>query len=144
MKSCSVQMIDLDLFFLYLKGRCHGNQIILPWWRRTNTTCRSPGGSTEHLVQCWWRQIMRSVLSAKLYTEKTTWLIRQALFDAANSISLAMLIRSSTVVIKWENLVSTSFRQFKMGIFVSCRHTVASHFHSSFIEIRPSQPHFHR
>jgi len=26
MKAFLVQMIDLDLFFRYLKGRCHGNQ----------------------------------------------------------------------------------------------------------------------
>jgi len=27
MKAFWVQMIDLDLFFRYLKGRCHGNQL---------------------------------------------------------------------------------------------------------------------
>ena len=30
MKSLYVQMMDLYLIFLFVKGRCHGNQIILP------------------------------------------------------------------------------------------------------------------
>jgi len=28
MKAFWVQMIDVDLFFWYLKGRCHGNQYV--------------------------------------------------------------------------------------------------------------------
>ena len=32
-------MMDLYLIFQFVKGRFHGNHIILPLWRQTDTTC---------------------------------------------------------------------------------------------------------
>ena len=37
MKALYVQMMDLYLIFQFVKGRCHGNQIMLPQWRQTDT-----------------------------------------------------------------------------------------------------------
>ena len=34
-----VAMIDLYLFFQFIKGGCHGDQTILPKWWQTDTTC---------------------------------------------------------------------------------------------------------
>jgi len=39
MKALYVQIMDLYLIFQFIKGRCHNNQIMLPWWRQTDTTC---------------------------------------------------------------------------------------------------------
>jgi len=39
MKALYLQMMDLYLIFQFVKGRCHGNQIMMPQWRQTDTTC---------------------------------------------------------------------------------------------------------
>jgi len=39
MKALYVQMMDLYIIFQFVKRRCHGNQIMLPQWRQTDTTC---------------------------------------------------------------------------------------------------------
>jgi len=39
MKALYLQMMDLYLIFQFDKGRCHGNQIMLPQWRQIDTMC---------------------------------------------------------------------------------------------------------
>jgi len=39
MKALHVQMMDLYLIFQFVKGRCYCNQLMLPWWRQTDTMC---------------------------------------------------------------------------------------------------------
>ena len=39
MEGIWVNFLDQVHFFQFLKGRCHGNQIILPKWRQIDTTC---------------------------------------------------------------------------------------------------------
>jgi len=39
MKALYLQMTDLYIIFQFVKGRCHGKQIMLPQWRQTDTTC---------------------------------------------------------------------------------------------------------
>jgi len=39
MKALYVQMMDLYLIFQFVKGRCYGNEIMLPSCRQTDTTC---------------------------------------------------------------------------------------------------------
>jgi len=38
-KALYVPMMDLYFISQFVKGRCHGNQIMLPKWRQTDTTC---------------------------------------------------------------------------------------------------------
>jgi len=39
MKALYMQMMDLYLIFQFIKGSCHDNHIMLPWWRQTDTKC---------------------------------------------------------------------------------------------------------
>jgi len=38
MKALYVPIMDLCLIFQFVKGRCHGKQIMLPQWRQSDTT----------------------------------------------------------------------------------------------------------
>jgi len=41
MKALYMPMMGLYFIFQFVRGRCHGNQIMLPKWRQTDTTCIS-------------------------------------------------------------------------------------------------------
>jgi len=66
MKAFCVQMIDLDLFFRYLKGRCHGNQF-------GEKMVNSPLSSLWHSETEWDIAIylnVRSVNDASIWCKK--------------------------------------------------------------------------